>query len=197
MFTEKKNDQEFAISSTVRVVANYSQDQVEMADGMAKSMGLGMETLKVARGYREYSTMDEHTTPIQNMVEIATPEHLPEHLKAYFKTHNLNYVLTDLKGFSQGEWHDVVIYDNGTSSPWSLEQLNNFAEFVDALFAGEVYDVYVQNAKTYTADDGSTITQWETDEDFELITVPEKLFALNADFISSHYGLEVVPEVQG
>ena len=196
MLVNKKNEQEFAISSTVRVVANYSQDQVEMADGMAKAMGLGMETLKVSRGYREYSTMDEHTTPIKNMVEIATPEHLPEHLKAYFKANNLNYVIKELKGFSQGEWHDVVIYEN-TPDDWTSEQLDKFAEFVDALFAGEVYDVYVQNAKTYTANDGSTVTDWETDEDFEVITVPEKLFTLNADFISSHFGLEVVPEVQG
>jgi hypothetical protein len=197
MFTEKKNEQEFAISSTVRVVANYSQDQTEMADDLAKGYGLGIETIRVSRGYREYSTNDEHTTPIQNMVEIATPDYIGEHLASYFKAHNLNYVHTTLKGFGQGEWHEVVIYDNSPNAPWTQEQIEKFAEFVDALFSGEVYDVYVQNAKTYTADDGSTITQWETDEYFELITVPEKLFTLNADFISSHYGLEVVPEVQG
>lgn len=197
MLVNKKNEQEFAISSTVRVVANYSQEPMETIEEITKAIGIGIETLRVSRGYREYSTMDEHTTPIQNMVEIATPEHLPEHLASYFKAHNLNYVIKELKGFSQGEWHDVVIYDNDPNFPWTVESLTNFAELVDAMFAGEVYDVYVEHAKTYTAEDGSTVTDWEIDEGFETFTIPEKLFTLNADFISSHYGLEVVPEVQG
>jgi hypothetical protein len=187
-------EQEFMISPTVMVVAEYEMDY-ETIDERAKDMGLGVETIRVSRGYREYSTMDEHTTPIQNMVEIATPEHLPEHLASYFKAHNLNYVITELKGFSQGEWHDLVIY--ALDNAWTTEQLEGVAEEFDALFAGEVYRIEVLHAKTYTASDGDTVTQWLHDESFGYTHVTEKLFTLNADFISSHFGLEVVPEVQG
>ena len=187
-------EQEFMISPTVMVVAEYETDY-ETIDERARDMGLGVETLRVSRGYREYSTMDEHTTPIQNIVEIVPNTHHAEHLESYFKEHNLAYVIKELKGFSQGEWHDVVIY--ALDNAWTTEQLEGVAEEFDALFAGEVYRIEVLHAKTYTASDGDTVTQWLHDESFGYTQVTEKLFTLNADFIKDVFNLEVVLEVQG
>ena len=180
-------EQEFMISPNVMVVAEYETDY-ETIDERAKDMGLGVETLRVSRGYMEYSTMDEHTTPIQNIIEIATPNY-SEHLASYFKAHNLAYVIKELKGFSQGEWHDLVIY--ALDDAWTTEQLEGVAEEFDALFAGEVYRVEVLNAKTYTATDGDIVTKWLHDESFGYTQVTKKLFTLNADFIQETYGLEV------
>ena len=187
-------EQEFMISPTVMVTAEYETDY-ETIDQRANDMGLGVETIRVANRLREYSTNDVHTTPIQNMVEIATPDYIGEHLASYFKAHNLAYVVTELKGFSQGEWHEMVIY--ALDDTWTTEQLEGVAEEFDALFAGEVYRVEVLNAKTYTATDGDTVTQWLHDDSFGYAQVTEKLFTLNADFIKETFNLEVVIEVEG
>lgn len=192
MLVNSKNDQEFTISPSVRVVANYSEDY-EGIDEVIANMGLAIHTLRVARNFTEYKTETEFTEGITEAVEDETL--IEDSVTDYFTYEQVPFVIYHLRGFSQGEWHDVVIYD--PKRVWTTEGLTNIGEYIDAMFAGEVYDVKVQQAKVYTAKDGSEVVEWLDSDEYFPETVTEKLFILKAEYIYDTFGLEVIPEVEG
>lgn len=64
-----------------------------------------------------------------------------------------------LRGYSKGEWADVVIYvkdDYETSG----EHLQNVVGMVRSWFRGDVYRFVLEEAKIFTADDGEQLTEW-------------------------------------
>jgi hypothetical protein len=191
-------EQEFMISPTVMVTAEYEMDY-ETIDQRANDIGLGVQTLHFPTQFRAYSTDDEWTNDIQAILGqgIYDGSHAETESKIseFLTNKGIPFIIANLKGFSQGEWHDMVIYSPDKS--WTTEQLEGVAEEFDALFAGEVYRVEVLNAKTYTARDGDTVIKWIHDDSFGYTQVTEKLFTLNADFIKETFNLEVVIEVEG
>jgi hypothetical protein len=192
MLVETKREQVFQISPSVRVVADY-EDEYDTIDQVARNIGLGVQTLKAPNNFTRYSTDDDAKTEIEEIVSDGTL--IEDAVSDYFTGEGIPFLIYGLKGFSQGEWHEMVIYS--PDKTWEIEQLQGMAEYFDALFAGEVYRVSVEYAKVFTANDGETRTEWITDEDFGYSEVVEKLFTLNADWIKDTYGFEVLPEVEG
>ena len=202
MLVETSREQVFQISPTIRVVADYEEDYETIGE-VAKNIGLGVQTLHFPTQIRQYSTDDEWTNDIQAFIGeglYTGSAKVEEMISEYLTNKGVPFIITTLKGFSQGEWHTMVIYSPSKDEnawTWSVEQLQGMAEYFDALFAGEVYRVSVENAKVFTADDGETRTEWITDEDFGFTEITEKLFTLNADWIKDTFNLEVVIEVEG
>ena len=195
MLVETTRHDMFQISPTVRVVAEYEQDYETIGE-VANNIGIGVQTLHHPIHFRTYSTDDEIGSAIQDILGNGHDNDEVEAQVTWYLTDNgIPFIITCLKGFSQGEWHDMVIYSPDKS--WTTEQLSGVAEEFDALFAGEVYRVYVEHAKVFTAPDGDTRTEWNRDDDFDMAEVTEKLFSLNADFIKATFNLEVVIEVEG
>jgi hypothetical protein len=157
----------------------------------------------------EYSSNSEHTNAIQEI--IGDHKYKGDFSMAIYKIgkylDNANkyahrspddleyaYVFHTLKGYSQGEWNEVVAYSN----QFSQEQLEELVKGeLDTFYKGEVYEVSVEHAKVFTSQDGEELLKWETDTDFDYTEVVEEFFTLTADFIQSTYGLEVVIEVEG
>lgn len=195
MLVETSRDQVFQISPTVRVVAEYEQDY-ETIDEVAKNVGIGIQTLRVPNNFYSYSTSDEYSDDIQAIIGMGQYNYefdkVEPKVSEFLTAQGIPFIITCLKGFSQGEWHDVVVYD--VTKTWTVEQLEGQAQEFDSLFAGEVYRVNVEHATVFTSPNGDTRTEWTIDESFETIQVVEKLFTLNADFVSVHYNLEVVIE---
>jgi hypothetical protein len=200
MLVETKREQVFQISPTIRVVADYEEDY-DTIDQVARNIGIGVQTLQAPLRFTQYSTNDEWANDIQSLIGEAMYNGTDKTEVSDFLTNQgVPFIITTLKGFSQGEWHTMVIYSPSKDEnawTWSVEQLQGVAEHFDALFAGEVYRVSVENAKVFTADDGETRTEWITDEDFGFTEITEKLFTLNADFVKDTFNLEVVIEVEG
>jgi hypothetical protein len=195
MLVESTRDQVFQISQTVRVVAEYEQDYETIGE-VANNIGIGVQTLHHPSLIRSYSTDDEIGSAIQGILSNGHDNDEVEAQVSWYLTDNgIPFIITCLKGFSQGEWHDMVIYSPDKS--WTVGQLEGVAEHFDALFAGEVYRVYVEHATVFTSPSGDTRTEWNADEDFDRTEVTEKLFTLNADFIKATFNLEVVVEVEG
>jgi len=192
MLVETTREQVFQISPTVRVVAEYEQDYETIGE-VANNIGIGVQTLRVPNLFRKYSTDDEVKYEVDEIVSEGIL--IEDSVTDYFTDNGIPFLIYGLKGFSQGEWHTIVIYD--LKKEWTIEQLSGVAEEFDALFAGEVYRVYVEHAKVFTAPDGDTRTEWSVDDDFDSTEVTEKLFTLNADFIKATFNLEVVVEVEG
>jgi len=202
MLVEITREQVFQISPTVRVVADYEQDYETIGE-VAKNIGIGVQTIQAPLHFIQYSTSDEFSDDIQAFIGeglYTGNAKVEELISEYLTSQGVPFIITTLKGFSQGEWHTMVIYSPSKDEnawTWSVEQLQGMAEHFDALFAGEVYRVSVENAKVFTADDGETRTEWITDEDFGFTEITEKLFTLNADFVKDTFNLEVVIEVEG
>jgi hypothetical protein len=63
-----------------------------------------------------------------------------------------------LRGYSQGEWLDAVIYAKaGDVGDWAAT-----VDEVDAWFRGDVYTVTLERLEVYTSTSGNELTQWET-----------------------------------
>lgn len=192
MLLESSRDQVFQISPSVRVVAEYEQDYETIGE-VANNIGIGIQTLRVPSNFYSYSSDDDVKHEITEIV--AEGILIEDSVTDYFTGEGIPFLIYGLRGFSQGEWHQIVIYD--LKKEWTLEQLEGVAEEFDARFAGEVYRIYVEHATVFTSPDGDTRTEWTADDSFDYHEVVEKLFTLNADFVSARYNLEVVIEVEG
>lgn len=198
----------FKISETVRVVATPNTWQ-ESTGSRASNYGIHLDTIQSARGMADYNSASVYSQDIQSI--IGDGRYKGDFSMAIYKIgkylDNANkyahrslddleyaYVFHTFKGYGQGEWNEVVAYSN----QFSQEQLEELVKGdLDTFYKGEVYDVFVQHAKVYVANDGSSLLEWETDDDFECVEVVEEFFTLTADFVYELYGLEVMPEVEG
>jgi hypothetical protein len=198
MLVETKRNQVFQISPSVRVVADYEEDY-DTIDQVARNIGLGVQTLQAPNNFTQYSTDDDYSNDIQAIIGMAMYNYAFEDIQGkvseFLTNQGVPFIITTLKGFSQGESSEVVIYD--PKKEWDIKGLESVAEELDARFAGEVYRVSVEYAKVFTANDGETRTEWITDEDLGYYEVVEKLFTLNADYVKDAFGFEVVIEVEG
>lgn len=70
------------------------------------------------------------------------------------------YKFLDLQGYSQGAWHDVVIY-------WDQNLITETKGLIDELrawYCGDVYNVTLDRREIYYGPDNKTIEKWETIE---------------------------------
>ena len=191
----------FQISPNVRVVAEYQQ-WVASTDDFANGLGIYLNTIQCAMGMSAYTTDSEHENAIQTVIgdcryngdfadaNVKIGNYLDNFNKYAYRSPDdkpYNYLFHTLKGYSQGEWNQVVAY----SKELTQEQLESEIKLVDTWYKGEVYLVNVQKAKIYTADDGSQITDWDYDDEYACAEVVEEFFTLTAEFIYDTFGLEV------
>jgi hypothetical protein len=191
MLQDTKYEQTFQLSPTLRVVADYDSDY-EGIQEIINNLELGIQTIRVDRGLRQYNTDDDYRDGIQTIIGDALYSKFIDRAEVSignYLRHDIPFIIKTLRGYSQGEWHEVVIYD--PKNVWTEAGLEGVYKHLNAVFAGEVHKVWVQSAKVYTANDGDTITEWVENEDYEVIGFAQELFTLNAEWVYDNYGLEV------
>jgi hypothetical protein len=208
MLVSKEYDSVFQVSPLVRVVSRQSQWQ-EATLHYANTYGIYLETIQSARGMAEYTANSEHTDAIQmiigdnryqgnlNDTSVKIAKYLDSANQFAFRSPDdlpYAYVFHTLKGYGQGEWNEVVAYSNQMNQTELEGMIKNT---IDTHYKGEVYEVSVEHAKVFTAQDGAELLQWETDTDFDYAEVVQEFFTLTADFVYETYGLEVLLEVEG
>lgn len=83
-------------------------------------------------------------------------------LKLFFAIKGIANKAISLRGYSQGEWHDIIIYNDnaGDSAEWM-----NDADAIDPLrawYRGDIFDVIAEKLVIYTQlQTGATVEQWE------------------------------------
>lgn len=194
----------FQVSSLVRVVAELDTAEGSTGD-YASGYGIHLETIQSARGMMEYTANSEHSDALQTIIgdnrykgnfsgiSVKISKYLDDANQFAFRSpDDLPYAYTfhTLKGYSQGEWNDVVAYSNQMNQA-ELEGMVKGE--LDTWYKGEVYTVMVQQAKVYTATDGTEILDWSADHNFMFSQVVQEFFTLTADYVYEVYGLEVMP----
>ena len=159
------------INDTLRVASYFDY----YAEGPFDWDLIKIQTLRQARDINPLSTDDGHRAQILELMEHnphtggtyasgwstsarddwerdAITKHLT---RAGFDCHFLQLV-----GTSQSEWADIVIY----ATAGDITEWGPIAREVKAWFAGEVYELRLEELITYTAPNGNTLSQWETVE---------------------------------
>ena len=148
--------------------------QVEFEDILGDL--IGVQTLSIDRFLSEIKTNDKHRDPIAEIVErhgrrtTETETAISKHLNRA----GMNYQFVSLRGYSQGDWAEVVIYADGET----IGNLNGAADELRAWFRGDIFNITLETLKTYTAPDGETLARWEIED------------ALGGMVISESYGLK-------
>jgi hypothetical protein len=180
----------FEIDSNTRVVA-WHTGQYGSTDDYASELGVAIDTIQSARGMAHFGSNTELSNAIQTIVSDSVYQgdfaNTKKQIGDYLTGQGIPHLFYELKGYGQGEWNDVVVY--GTKGDLGLDDLNSLMESVDTYYKGEVYLVNVERAKVYTADDGSTLTEWIQDEDYAYTEVIQEFFELDKDYVLNNFGL--------
>ena len=70
------------------------------------------------------------------------------------------YEFLDLQGYSQGDWHDVVVYWD----PKLITETKGLWGELEGWYCGDVYNVALEQKTIYTSPDGRTIEDWDVIE---------------------------------
>jgi hypothetical protein len=123
---------------------------------------IGVQTLSIDRFLSEIKTNDKHRDPIAEIVErhgrrtTETETAISKHLNRA----GMNYQFVSLRGYSQGDWAEVVIYADGDT----IGNLNGAADELKAWFRGDIYNITLETLKTYTAPDGESLARWQIED---------------------------------
>lgn len=129
--------------------------------------GLGVQTLSIHRQYRDISSKDEVA---QVVARVKDSIHYHSHdnyadkrervIGAWLSAKGYAYEFITLRGYSQSEWAEVVIYTEAENA----EYLGGYRRALENWFRGDVYTVAVEKRKVFTAEDGETIETWNVQD---------------------------------
>lgn len=173
------------LSETERINLYYDTDQY----GLDFIVGdeLGVYTIDIARNFHHISQGDR-TSDLDRLIRNLANEYRTDWrerktraIELYMSMAGLNYKLISLRGPSQSDWADVVIYGNDMD-------LDSCVEALDSWFTGEVFTIVHEKLHTYADifDPASTIERWEVEDSIGCIT-----FGKGYDFEQSardHFG---------
>lgn len=81
-------------------------------------------------------------------------------IELYMSLAGLDYAHTSLRGHSQGDWADVIIYAN----PEDRVDLESCSQAINDWFAGDIYTLAYEKLEVYTNASGNTIERWEIED---------------------------------
>jgi hypothetical protein len=132
---------------------------------------ISFQTLEINRFLSPLSSDDEHRDPIAQIVEIhrgdtdAQEKAISKHLERA----GLSHEFVSLRGYSQGDWAEIVVYSESDL----ITNWRGVKDDLNAWFRGDVFFFELQSLKTYTAEDGTTLARWDTEQHTGLILISD------------------------
>jgi hypothetical protein len=128
---------------------------------------VGVQSIMIADRFAPIRTNDEVADVVERVVEsfnyyshqFSYQAKRERVLGAWLEASGYLYKFVTLRGYSKGEWADVVVYVKDDYET-SAEHLTNTVQTVRAWFRGDVYRFILEEAKIFTADDGEQLTEW-------------------------------------
>jgi len=131
-------------------------------------------TVRTARGLNPiFSAVDDGTEELIRRVTAETESHtyadLQNEIVDALERSEFEFVVmpASLQGYSQGDWLDVILFQERGVEPESATRvlLDHVRLDLEAWFRGDVYVIALEELVTYTAPNGKTIDRWEAVED--------------------------------
>lgn len=149
------------INETTRVRAYYDEDSYSLDYAVGDE--LGVYTLEISRGYDNIAQGD-YTKELGYLQDKLTRDQWESGIGKYLALAGMKYKFVSLRGYSQGDWAEVVIY---TPDDYDLTAS---AEALDTWFKGDIFTVCLEKLEVYTNPAGNTIERWEIEDSIGCIT---------------------------
>lgn len=158
------------INDALRVAAYFDENNT---DGPFDWGTLFVQTLRVARFMSELTSDDGHREPIKEILHNNPFTSFDGYTRAQLDKRDewerdaitkhltragLECRFIELRGYSQGEWLDAVIY----ATPEYVGDWAGIVAEVEAWYRGDIYTLALEELQTYTAANGNTLEQWES-----------------------------------
>lgn len=150
------------LNDRTRVVAYYDQDSYSLDYIVGDE--LGVYFMEPHREYNRHNQGD-YTNELGHLQNRIDRDQEQSAIGKYLTLAGMKYKFVSLRGYSQSEWAEVVIYTNEDYD------LNASAEALDTWFKGDIFTVCLEKLHTYTElSTGQTIERWEVEDSIGAIT---------------------------
>lgn len=149
------------INDTTRVKAYIDSDSYSLDYVIGDSIGVYF--IEPTRGYSSHNQGD-YSSELSHLQDRVSRDQYESAIGKYLALAGMNYKFVSLRGYSQGDWADVVIY---TDEDYDLK---SSAEALDTWFKGDIYTVALEKLEVYTSQSGATIERWEIEDTIGCIT---------------------------
>ena len=166
------------ISDTERVAVYLDEDYFPVEDFVGDE--LGIFTLHKDRSLSNIER-GEHSAALHELMDRVNRDQEESAIGKYLSLHNLHYKFVSLRGYSQSDWADVVIYGD---EPWTL--LNE--DSLKSWFRGDVFTLCHEKLATFTsADTDLVLDKWITVDSIGavMLDTPEDVI----DFAKVDFGI--------
>lgn len=171
------------LTGTTRLAAYYWHGSCDYTEITGE--GLGVYTLAVADRLGEIKS-GECTSDLDRLTRWLRPDQYERAIGLYMHLTGRSWQVVSLRGYSQGEWADVIIYgDAGPDGKWVNDR--HAADDLKAWFRGDLYTVAHESLETYqNAKTGETLQRWESIDSVGLVVLSDS-YTL-ADAGRDHFG---------
>jgi hypothetical protein len=156
----------FEFTPTDRINLYYDTDQYDLEWIIGEEVGV--YTMDIARNFnpieqgKRTKDLDRLLRNLKSGFRTDWRERKARAIELYMNLAGLNYHYATLRGHSQGDWAEVIIY----SDPDDRVDLESCAEAMNDWFAGEVFTIVHEKLHTYTdsLNPISKIERWEIED---------------------------------
>lgn len=172
------NELMHVIDDTHRLKALPSNDYFEMVDVLGD--GWNVYTLNCADRLSPINCgwLNDELKSINRRYEFFARDYQAHLIKVYLAIKGVEYREISLRGYSQGEWHEVIIYSDKAGNDASWMDDRECLEPLRAWYRGDVFDVIAEK-----------LTTWQNVETMETKTTWEEVSRLGGVLLTDNYGL--------
>lgn len=154
----------FEFTPTDRINLYYDTDQYDLEWIIGEEVGV--YTIDIARNFHPIE-QGERTKDLDRLIRNLANEYRTDWrerklraIELYMNLAGLDYIYTSLRGHSQGDWAEVIVY----ADPTDRVDLKSCSEAMNDWFSGEVYTIVHEKLYTYTDTRNNTIERWEIED---------------------------------
>ena len=154
----------YEFTPTDRINLYYDTDQYDLEWIIGEEVGV--YTIDIARNFHPIE-QGERTKDLDRLIRNLANDYRTDWrerklraIELYMNLAGLEYKHASLRGHSQGDWADVIIYAN----PDDRVDLESCEEAMDDWFKGEIYTIVHEKLEVYTSPNGNTIERWEVQD---------------------------------
>jgi hypothetical protein len=151
----------YEFTPTDRINLYYDTDQYDLEWIIGEEVGV--YTIDIERNFHALENgprtkdLDRLLRNLKSGFRTDWRERKTRALELYMNLAGLECKLVSLRGSSQSDWADVIIY----ADPTDRVDLESCAEAMANWFRGEVYTIVHEKLEVYTSPNGNTIERWE------------------------------------
>jgi hypothetical protein len=177
------------VDDTNRVAVYQDEAAYDYTDVTGDSVGVF--TIAISRGYREVEG-GELTGELNSIKRNVHHWQLESAVGKYLTLTNRPFKRVWLQGYDPNEWAEVFIY--GDKFEDATSWLDGAADSLKRWWRGDVYMVAHERLITYTAPNGNTKTEWETEAAIGCVTADyrSEIAQIAADFFSIELAFKVI-----